>query len=279
MIVQILEPKPSNPDWFMPDIIADKFQAESSWSTSIALSAMLWTLFPFDCAAYLLKSVKGSKLTSSCPLCGVAFSEVKTMPDLVRDPSDWFCVVDVDLGGELDSYEVIEALGCVMPLNRHKLEKHVKAHWHEWDPDMSGSISLNEFNKPDGGLRDWLLKNFSLVKSESSLNPNSIPSIDKYPRLWFHYWDRNGDGSLEKEEIVRALVRTFCIDEHGRISLSKAHDLREVANSLWKVMGYSPIDHLGLEEFVKPYGMMDQFLHNQTHCAFFGADVAIEELE
>ena len=38
----------------------------------------------------------------------VSFSEVKMMPDLMKDPRDWFAVCDVDFGGELDPYEVAE---------------------------------------------------------------------------------------------------------------------------------------------------------------------------
>jgi len=291
MTINVLEPKDENPDWFQPDIIAEKFQADTVSSKAFECPVCFFELFKFpagvirlhsrrccghyfhkDCAHYLLKSMKGSGRPASCPLCGVAFAEVKSMPDLASDPRDWFAVCDVDFGGELDAYEVVEALGCVLPVNRHKLEKHVRAHWREWDPDGDGTITLQEFIMPGRGLKDWIITHLSMLKADAAPKPNTVPSIDRNPREWFHYWDRDGSGTLEKDEVVRALIRTFCRDENGNPHLSLAHDMLEIAASLWSSLGYSPFDAVAFEEFVRPYGLLDQFLHNQTHCAYFGLD-------
>jgi len=289
--IDVLQPVENNPMWFTPDIIADKFQSESVSSKAFECPVCYFELCKFpagvirlhsrrccghyfhkDCAQYLLRAMKGSGRPASCPLCGVSFSEVKTMPDIQRNPRDWFAVCDVDFGGELDAYEVVEALGCVLPVNRHKLEKNVKAHWHEWDPDGDGTITLEEFIKPGGGLKDWLMKHMGMLKADATGKPDTVPSIDRNPREWFHYWDRDGSATLEKDEVVRALIRTFCRTENGDPHLAAAHDMREVASSLWQSLGYSPFDTVGFEEFMRPYGLMDQFLHNQTHCAYFGMD-------
>merc|ERR550537_823022 len=148
------------------------------------------------------------------------------MPDLALEPREWFATVDVDFGGELDFHEVVEAVGCVLPANRHKLEKAVKARWHEWDPDGDGTISLKEFIRPNVGLRDWILHHLGLFKSEVVALPSMIPSLDRNPREWFHYWDRDGNGTLEKDEVVRALIRTFCMNDNGKPSLKASHDMR-----------------------------------------------------
>lgn len=287
--LNIVEPT-EIPSWFAPDLIADKFQSASISAKAFECPVCYFELYKFpagvirlhsrrccghyfhkDCAHYLLRAMKGSGRSAVCPLCGVSFSEVKLMPDLAKDPRDWFAVCDVDFGGELDAYEVVEALGCVLPVNRHKLEKNVKAHWHEWDPDGDGTITLQEFIQPVRGLKDWILANLNLLAAKK-FEGGQVPSIDRNPREWFHYWDRDGSGTLEKDEVVRALIRTFCRDENGHPHLPSAHDMREVAATLWEAMGYSPFDCVNFEEFVRPFGLMDQFLHNQTHTAFFGVD-------
>jgi len=228
--------------------------------------------FHRQCAHYLLQSNKGSHHPAACPDCGVAFSEVKDMPDVMTEPRDWFAVCDVDFGGELDAYEVVEALGCMLPVNRHRLEKHVRAHWHEWDPDGDGTITLSEFIQPDKGLKDWIVKHMSMLREGPQPPVASIPSIDRNPREWFHYWDRDGSGTLEKDEVCRALIRTFCRDDNGLPSLIAAHDMRDIAISMWSALGYSPFDAVSFEEFVGPYGLLDQFLQNQTHMTYFGMD-------
>lgn len=293
LMIDVIEPK-ENPEWFTPDIIAEKFQAETVSSKAFECPVCYFELWKYpagvirlhsrrccghyfhkDCAHYLLRSMAGSGRPATCPLCGVEFAEVKLVPDLASDPRDWFACCDIDFGGELDAYEVIEALGCVLPVNRHSLEKNVRAHWHEWDPDGDGTITLKEFITPEIGLKDWIVQNLGILKADNAPRASSVPSIDRNPREWFHYWDRDGNGTLEKDEVVRALVRTFCRDENGNPSLAAAHDMREVATSLWQSLGYNPFDSVGFEEFVKPFGLLDQFLHNQTHCAYVGLDTEL----
>jgi len=292
--LDVLEPKEENPPWFTPAVIADKFKSESVSSKAFECPVCFFELFKFpagvirlhsrrccghyfhkDCAHYLLRAMKGSGSPATCPLCGVTFSEVKIMPDLAKDPRDWFAVCDVDFGGELDAYEVVEALGCVLPVSRHKLEKNVKAHWHEWDPDGDGTITLPEFIMPIRGLKDWVLCHLGMLTAEPAPNAATVPSIDRNPREWFHYWDRDGSGTLEKDEVVRALIRTFCRDENGHAHLPSAHDMREIAGSLWTAQGYNAFDVVSFEEFVRPFGLMDQFLHNQSNCAYFGLDAEL----
>mmetsp|Transcript_5693 Transcript_5693/g.8941 ORF Transcript_5693/g.8941 Transcript_5693/m.8941 type:complete len:489 (+) Transcript_5693:104-1570(+) len=291
--LRVLEPRPSNPQWFLPDIIAEKFQAESVASTAFECPVCYFELYMFpaavirshsrrscnhyfhrECAHYLLKSMKGSGRASTCPLCGAEFAEVKCMPDLATEPREWFACVDVDFSGSLDAFEVIEAFGTVLPVNRQKLEKNVKAHWHEWDPDGDGTIDLREFVQPGRGLRDWILSNLSLFLAEK-MPDAMVPTLDKNPRQWFLYWDRNGNATLEKDEVIRAFLRTFCRDENGNPNLLGALDMREVATSLWSTMNYGAFDHVTFEEFVKPYGLMDQFMHNHIQCLYFGHDAEL----
>jgi Ca2+-binding EF-hand superfamily protein len=294
LTVNVIEPKDDNPAWFQPDVIASKFQSITVSTKQFECPVCYFELHKFpagvirlhsrrccghyfhkDCAQYLLRAMKGSGRSAVCPLCGVSFSEVKNMPDLAKDPRDWFAVCDLDFGGELDAFEVIEALGTVLPVNRHKLEKNVKAHWHEWDPDGDGTITLQEFITPVRGLKDWIIAHLGMLRQDEAPKSASVPSIDRNPREWFHYWDRDGSGTLEKDEVVRALIRTFCRDENGNPHLAAAHDMLEIAASLWSSLGHGPFDTVTFDEFVRPYGLLDQFIHNQTHAAYFGMDAEL----
>jgi len=291
--LEVLQPIGENPYWFTPEVCSDKFKAVAVSGEQFECPVCFFELYKYpsgvirlhsrrscchymhyECAQYLLKSAKGSSKHGICPLCGADFAEVKPMPSLASEPREWFSTVDLDYGGELDQVEVIEALGCVLPLDRHKLDKHVKAHWHEWDPDGDGTITLHEFCLPQRGLRDWIMGNVTLLKADHPPLPIDVPVLDMQPREWFQFWDRNANGTLERDELVRALIRTFCTNENGQTSLPQAHDMREVAMGLWVAVGHEPFDMVTFEEFIKPYGLMDQFLHNQTHCAYFGMDDA-----
>jgi Ca2+-binding EF-hand superfamily protein len=196
---------------------------------------------------------------------------------LVTDPRGWFACCDIDFGGELSQYEVVEALGATLLCKRNRLEKHIRSHWSDWDPDGDGSITLSEFVRPGKGLRDWIIKHRSMLLSaemEQGANAflNKIPALDRHPRHWFQFWDKDASGTLEREELVRSLIRTFCVDERGKPLIYAAHDMRESALVLWKSCGYKPFDNIAFDEFVKPYGLMDQFLHNQSNLLWFGDD-------
>lgn len=133
------------------------------------------------------------------------------MPDLLRQPREWFSVCDVDFGGELSEFEVIEGIGAALPVNRRKLTKTIRAQWHQWDPDGDGTVSMQEFIIQETGLRDWVLRNMQKLQTtdqeQGVTDMKRIPALDKQPMQWFDHWDRNRNGQLERDEIVRALIR------------------------------------------------------------------------
>lgn len=205
LTITVIEPAPNSPDWFSPEEISEKFQTEAVSAKQFECPVCFFELYKFqtgvirsnsrrtcrhyfhtDCAKYLLQMVKGTGRGARCPVCSVQFTEVKLLPDLTTHPREWFSICDADFGGELDAEEVIEALGCVMPLSRYKLEKTVRAHWCDWDPDMDGTISLREFIMPKRGLRDWIIEHLSMLMADAPPRASAIPSIDQHPREWFH---------------------------------------------------------------------------------------------
>merc|ERR1712124_183560 len=199
-----------------------------------------------------------------CITCGSEFTDVKVIPDLVKDPRGWFTICDADFGGSLDREEVMDALGTVLPIERQKLEKAIKNHWHEWDPDGDGSISLQEFLSPNRGLKEYIMKHLGELKKDSvKARPDEVPNLDTHPREWFEYWDKDGSGTLERDEAIRAMIKSFCLTTWGEPVLQMAHDMREVAVNLWTELGYHEFDSVNFDEFIKPYGFADTFVHNQ----------------
>ncbi len=201
------------------------------------------------------------------------YLEVKQLPDLLRDPRLWFQLCDTDLGGSLDKQEVLEGLLAVLPVDRTRLEKSINDAWSNWDTSGDGSIEQAEFIDPDSGLKAFLVKNYNIFrKSRSAKDREPIPSVDLEPRKWFDYWDYNRSGTLERIEVARALIKTFCVTAWGDPLINRANDIAELALSLWDILGYSSRAKLSFEEFMKPYGLADQVIHNLTHGQFFGEE-------
>jgi hypothetical protein len=49
--------------------------------------------------------------------------------------------------------------------------------------------------------------------------------------------------------------------------------------SLWDTLGYKPREKVTFQEFMKPYGLADQLIHNQIHGSFFGEENNLGGLE
>lgn len=207
-----------------------------------------------------------------CPVCFKRFTEVKTLPDLLRDPRLWFQLCDTDLTGSLDKQEVMEGLLAVLAVNRQRLENAINGAWDQWDKSGDGSIELAEFIDPKSGLKAFLVKNYHVFRrtDREKRELSEIPSLDSEPRLWFEYWDNNQSGTLERIELARALIKTFCVTAWGDPIIHRAHDMGELALSVWDILGYRPRERVSFEEFMKPFGLADQVLHNNIHGQFFG---------
>ena len=207
-----------------------------------------------------------------CPICHKRFTEVKALPDLLEDPRMWFQLCDTDLTGSLDKKEVLEGLLAVLPVERERLSKSINDSWSDWDSTQDGSIELKEFIDPKKGLKKFLIKNYNVFKksTNSGAAGQTVPSLDLDPRQWFDSWDYNKSGTLERIELARALIKTYCVTAWGDPILNRTSDMYRLAMTIWEAQGYKPRDKLGFEEFIKPFGVADQVLHNITHGQFFG---------
>lgn len=222
------------------------------------------------CANALKTRLESRNNLIGCPVCFKVFTEVKTLPDLLSDPRMWFQLCDADLTGSLDKDEVLEGLISVIPVERSRLEKAINENWSTWDPDGDGVIGMAEFVHPKTGLKSFLMSNYNILKKEEHIDHSQIPPLDSQPKEWFDYWDYNKNGTLERIELMRALVKTFCVTAWGDPVVRRSLDISELALNLWDTLGYKPRDKLSFEEFMRPYGLADQVIHNNVHGQFFG---------
>jgi len=98
---------------------------------------------------------------AECPVCGSSFNETKQIPDFAKDPLGWFQMMDADYSGGLSSVELINGLGCMLPIQPEKLTRMIESNWKVWDKDGDG-ISAVEFSQPLTGLKVF----FSSFSSE-----------------------------------------------------------------------------------------------------------------
>lgn len=224
-----------------------------------------------ECGKQMAKESARVGSEARCPICFTIFSEIKILPDLMKEPSAWFATCDIDLGGTLDKREVEDALGAVMPLDRMKVKKAIKARWSEWDPDGDGTISFAEFMDPENGLRSFVLKHLkNMTKDSFGAGRDNVPDLETHPLEWFEFWDKDCSNTLEQDELVRALVKTFCLTAWGDPIISMAREMKQVGTAMWRGMGFDDDAAVPFETFIQPGGLADCFLHNDINCRFFG---------
>merc|ERR1712146_606364 len=92
-----------------------------------------------------------------------------------------------------------------------------------------------------GGLIDFIRSHFAGGGSRP------VPSIQTDRNGWYDYFDEDGSGTLEKEEVVRALIKTFNLGTDVR-ELTKMRDTINVVWSLFDDDGSGEIDR---DEFLR----------------------------
>jgi len=111
-------------------------------------------------------------------------------------------------------------------------------------------------------------------------NPDEIPSLESHPDLWFEYWDSDNSGTLEYEELERALIRSTCIGVgnygggsttsnvpgmQGEVLFNKAFNMKLLARNLWEDCGFRHWDQVDFETFMEVGGLCDTLMHNMVH--------------
>jgi Ca2+-binding EF-hand superfamily protein len=278
------------PEWFQPDFLHKKHRHDLTACTleCPVCCFELWRLpvavlrnhskrscshyIHYECGVWLVSQSAGTGQQPLCITCAESFSEVKQLPDVFHRPKEWFTLCDASLNGTLDRLEVMEGIGSCFPCSKSSLEREVSARWDEWDVDDNGSIDIDEFLRPHRGLHSWLVNSVQQLSDATVIGIAAAPVLDRTPREWFSFWDTDQSGCLDKEELRRALVRSLCVTDQGAPLIREARDMKLVVDSLWIGMGYTAIESIEFEEFARPYGLLDQTLHNTSQCTYFGED-------
>ncbi|EOD15877.1 hypothetical protein EMIHUDRAFT_459240 [Emiliania huxleyi CCMP1516] len=144
-----------------------------------------------------------------CPLTRLPISSVLAVPDLRADLQAWWRVVDVNGDGRLSRHELIEALKAQPPMRRRL--------------DRSGFIERAE--------APGLVAFVQQVFASSGGGKGPIPDMARDKLGWYNYWDEDNSGSLEKEEVVRALVKTLGLST----SPTRVQQMRSTVDAIWAV--------------------------------------------
>jgi Ca2+-binding EF-hand superfamily protein len=172
-----------------------------------------------------------------CPLCRRSFSHSIPVPPVEVDPRAWFDFMDRNQDGSLSYSEILEGLKSQLPLDWREIEDSVVDFWFQWDKDRNGVISYEEFSDPETGVLAYL-------KQVYPRNPSPEPPdlINNYSE-WFNYWDEDGSGTLDKSEVVRALIKTFRMYNIDKSAVSSMVD------NIWPIIDYDNSGVIELDEF------------------------------
>lgn len=142
-----------------------------------------------------------------CPLCRKDFNEVEVVPVLSSSDAAaadvWFNYLDQDKNGSLTLSEIVDGMKAHLLLEWPRVERDIQALWSKWDINKDGSISRDEFLRPGDGMLAYLTANYGAAPRPPP------PDIKTDKHAWFHYWDEDNSHNLSKQEVARAMVKTF----------------------------------------------------------------------
>lgn len=81
-----------------------------------------------------------------------------------------------------------------------------------------------------------------------------IPDIEADRHLWFSYWDKDGGGTLDMDELAAALVATF------KLEGAKAAQMRETVQAVWVAFDMNMDGSISMSEFCTSNGLGDTII-------------------
>ena len=78
---------------------------------------------------------------------------------------------------------------------------------------------------------------------------------------WFDFWDEDRSGELDKEEVVRALLKTFGLTSDQ----SQVASMRSTVHAIWPIFDADGSGSIDRAEFVQPDGLADTVLATAGH--------------
>lgn len=181
-----------------------------------------------------------------CPLCRVPFSSIAELPDPFKDLRRWFRIADVSGTGALSRDEVRDVLRATVPCDETLLDEAIERRWREWDKAGTGSIREREV-----GLLLAFIRDRSKAGGARRSRRGEPPFIAVDREGWFEYWDEDSSGALSKEEVARALIKTF--DAANR----HVDGMQRLITEVWPVFDVNRSGTITRGEFLRPDGLAD----------------------
>lgn len=186
----------------------------------------------------------------ACPECREPYEAITALPSLESSSIlEWFHAVDSDGDGRLSKAEVLQVLKAQYRLDWRALESHIDSLWLQWDQDGSGDLAFHELTA-DEGLVHYVTGNdvgcsFAVPQLEHKVPPLSDTAA------WFTFWDEDGNGSLDRQEVQRALIKTFNLGH----DLQQINAMQETLAATWNIFDTDRSGEIDFEEFVAHDGL------------------------
>mmetsp|Transcript_67018 Transcript_67018/g.160244 ORF Transcript_67018/g.160244 Transcript_67018/m.160244 type:complete len:123 (+) Transcript_67018:624-992(+) len=95
------------------------------------------------------------------------------------------------------------------------------------------------------------------ASSPTSKTKKAIPDIRTDKNAWFAFFDEDGSGALDQEEVVRGVVQTFKLSS----DLDRVRMLREILGAVWLEFDHDGGGTVDKKEFLAPgIGLADTLI-------------------
>jgi Ca2+-binding EF-hand superfamily protein len=185
----------------------------------------------------------------ACPCCGKNFSSIQSVPQLSKDNARvWFDYLDADHSGALSYEEILDGLKAQCYLDWNRIEIDADKLWSQWDKDRNMQISFDEFVNPSNGVMVYLEQHYPPA-------PRSPPpDIRQNKQAWFEYWDEDHSNTLDKDEVARALIKTFRLLHIDRSAVLAVLDM------IWPIFDSDNSGKIDKREFVSTDNLGDTII-------------------
>lgn len=195
-----------------------------------------------------------------CPLCRTECAEARGVPFPTENAEAWFKLCDVQGDGTMDKSQLIAVIRTQIPVDWKRIAKDMNEIWPRFDRDGTGVLTKEQLIGEDG-LLAFVSKKYPARLREYRFVPHVA---DK--EAWFRFWDEDESGTLEKDEVVRALIKSFDLKR----DVEHIQEVRSVVENIWCIFDIDDTGGIDLTEFMLEDGLGDSII------AAFAVDKRVE---
>ena len=204
------------------------------------------------CRHYFHSECIKSIASKACPICRRQYHCTKDLTDPRVNAKQFFNDIDIDGDGHLSYEEITDGLKSTLPLDFRNIGSDIDMFWQRWDSDRNGYICEKEFLDTTNGPMVYIIQSFKLKQ----LRESPPPLLRSNKETWFQYWDEDDSSTLDKGEVVRALVKTFKFQHRDDI----ASQIRSTLDNVWFIFDVDGSGHIEMNEFIRLDGLADTII-------------------